>query len=507
MHFALKNAEPGVAACHDHAQLLQILQTHSNDLNENGFNGSSPESDSSALLHCAVSSQSLRCVKSVLKVPEICQSKRNEHGDTALMQAIKCNKDRSSSIVKELIESDLSLFDYPDSDGNYPIHEAIQLNQLSCVKVLIEAFITAGKEPADHLNKAELNAIMMAIEQQNFQIFDYLSNNTKFYGDFAVIFNCYTSPSNISNHNEIDCDKLESLHTRFCGDKILDLTAIDIGISNVLGYENSEGSFRWLANRYVLVESNPNLDLARIYWDALQDKSPHVQKQHYYNFLFLMQPNSSNCKYRHPYNYTDDIVRCINGKWIHGDKKLIDFVLSKYATFLRYLDDFDLSNWLIYFLSAFYQSCELFDKDRLMAFLFELKIHKRKITIYRRAPMETFEWRNIDEVTFNLIIMMPFLKMACADQLNDSQKYRKFIISSNSKIFFGQKYRNEPLSLAEACRFTIRKMAFEDDSKENTIGNLLTISRDLPSKLQNFLLFNETNFNLAAHMNGDLLDQ
>lgn len=489
--------------------IQRLLIEYPENRNESGFYGSYT---AKTILHIAVFSQSVECVRFVLKLPKVSMLMKDSNGDTALLQALKW-RHCPLEIIQELVESEFDFYDHADKNGNYPIHVAIDQNRMDCVKLFIESFIKTGKMPNDHCNSSNLNAILLAAEYRNIDLINYLMENTAFARDFGKLLECYTS---LHHRHQVYYNDLQNLYTNICGEKELELEDFVDSIPNIYHLDNNKEAFGWIADRFIFTDTNPNKEMAVKYWKSLPDELSE-QKDCYLKLFFLMNPKFSvtfaeKCSTIYGLNldyfFLRDVIEWIDEKWF-DEGHMIDFILSKFGEFLASLSDVKFFWSVMYLLTDYFRKYHTMHSTHSMTqFLFKAKCHQRKTMMEYFYKLDAFLSLKCERAKERLSILMPFLPVVSADRLEympiilENMKNTK--ISKNSEKFYGQQYHKEPISLANASRFAIRKMAFDSVPEgENVFKNLLLISKDLPRILKNFLLFNESRADWTAQMMAD----
>lgn len=460
------------------------------------------DKDKNNVLHMAVISPSVKCVKEILKFDGINATAKNMYDETPLTFAI--NNYSSLEIISALVEFNPSLINLKHIYHGYIIHHIIKhdhKNGMEIIKLFNETAKKFNIELEDVDNEKNMNCIFLSISHRKFDILEYLLLNTNF------------NPKHIYN----DRNALETLIGTRCTNGLLTDNILDLLYEKIYGdienftYEIFEKLFKaMMPNRYGLYLWFLN----RFYY-------------HKFNrFVFLLNEiDKSNISER--INNVDIIkmfchsfVQDNFGKILHNnrqvDQALIRFNMSLYDIFLvdRNVFNFIIKHihneriksnkhqYVIDFLDRFFDL--LYENDEHSiddATEFMDKILIQNFNVNRYFNRTGFMDRNF----FKTQSLLPFIAINCADDILNNMLTvsplgtRREILKSTISKYCSQKYQKGLISLSTMCRIVIRKTIFQTDIELENYKKLNKVkSLKLPNEILNYLMYNHTRYNMFA---------
>jgi serine/threonine-protein phosphatase 6 regulatory ankyrin repeat subunit B len=136
------------AAIQGHPKCAQMLCEHGADVNARRLSGATP-------LYCAALHDKLECVQLLLK-HQADPNVEREKGWTPLMSALDKTNSSSAAIVEALLQAGTSLTARNTTGGDTTLHIAVQNDQISAARVLLDAGATPDDErrcKADHVHE------------------------------------------------------------------------------------------------------------------------------------------------------------------------------------------------------------------------------------------------------------------------------------------------------------------------------------------------------------------
>lgn len=455
------------------------------------------------LLHHAVASNSLKCVETVIECANFCPTLRTNEGQTPLFLAVSITT-CPLEIIQKLMDFCPEYYDIPNNESVYPIHKAVLNKRFEAVKILIETMKNKNRRIYDYRDLENENAILLAARVNSIEMIKYFVTNTNFNTKLRNDQNlnvlqiyCLSDDANVDHVDDLN---------------FLQSIAIDGDTDDVSNYFKTAMLFilgeklnglKWFTERFYFVDSNEHQQMAKFFWDLTESFE--------INFSFL------------------SLLCHQNAAKIFQDENLAQFYDLFRRTHLEQLYlIFTYDPAMIRLFGKHYSKTipEYFKMRCLEDIVPALKDivgkepnRDEKILGFMTA-FGVMTWTHLfpecfrlnddaDELFYNLPYLLPLSTMLYANEITDDlttdlpDGYWGFNWNIREfKNLCDQKVCSEPLRLDVLSRIVIRYTVFRNfHFSNNTLANLKAlVSLELPKSVKNFLLFNNTNFDLAAEI-------
>lgn len=481
-------------------------------------------------LHHAVVSNKIECVQILLSIKSLNIRARTFEGYTALLLAVDRNV--SIDIIRLLVETDVHLINIPNNEEVYPMHEAVKKDAIDIVKLFVETMKGKNVPIHDHIDLDEETSLMLAARNKNFEIIDYLLENTPFDCRRISCHNVnaftmtamYKSPLGKEKETIKILERL--LPLTFDYDPKTNLMPPELLYSNSLcwSFDNYE-IIDWFVQKFYLSDTNEEKPLVE---RLLNEFKKHSSDYGFYNILFGMHSNVKDVMLYQP---TEHFIRLMRWRnvYIHFYEMFLqshDLYDSVAAVFLPKFKNVHpkivSKTFFIFFTNvtrfadclphtkAQNPLCQQYDRSVCLEFLSKFNIlincgvdlifQSKSITIYFRNLEPLAQRIFLHEL---LILLMPFSVQDSADDLISSMIVDMVPINDSKDLIVEQIFTdfcirkgNElPSKLANLCRTTIRHCVFESNKNGTNKEKLFKLmSLNYPIKIKNYLLYNYTNY-------------
>lgn len=449
------------------------------------------------LLHHAVRSRSVDCVRAVLSNANLKKSARTYEGHTALFLAI--HMDCSLDLIKTLIEHYPDYINISNNEHVYPIHEAItKPNSMEIVQVLVETAKEQDVRLIDHVDWDGDNSILLAARANKLDLLRYLVENT---------------PFDVKHENDVGINAFSAicLSETDAPEKTLDFLYplmygdVDEEIKNLLLPMflsiNRGQCIDWFVRKIYLRDSN---DLKPLVARVLgMMASGELDNRGYYIIMLLhshLRGNESEILQLKP-SLPLLITFCFEVLFImfRKDKDLFHPIaeyFNRHFHFPPYVDsDAIVTNFRM--LVDAYE--ERLNPGELVEFLSKMNIQQlQDCLVFERILF--YPTVILCDV---LGVLMPFIALPSADDLLKKMRpVEAWKQSSELDLiaqFCGQPFHTTPLPLTSICRIMVRATVFDANKNLSMDGKLEKLKTfDLPNEIRNFLFYNYTRFDLVG---------
>lgn len=446
-------------------------------------------------LHHAVASNSYDCVQLLLSSGLIDTRWKSFEGQTCLFIAV--DRGISQAIIAALLKADVELFNQPNNENVYPLHKAVQKNNLETVQTMINTLNELKVTFPDQIDWDNENPLFLAARAKNVQMVEYLlsteRHDPKYLNDAglnAVTVTLLPCEEHLENEDEkrFEIFKQLILLTYDSTDESY-MQQMMLPISFTCLFKHRE-VFQWLIEKCYLTEMNEHRDVVQKALDSLQlvdfDYQMLIISLHSKISSFLVCPSDqlknnilySNIftdfhnLYKHDRDLFTQIVTIMKSKI---DPEYLKYVMMKFVP----TEAMSGTQMLEDFIDMFeiIQIGDLLQIQNLLLF----------------TPSNTY----LNNV---LLLLMPFSTVSSADfYLEECIHYNIF---SNCNIYeeddgiarfcVNGNFRGR-CDLKSLCRAVIRSKIFQSNGQVNEQLQKIR-SMNLPIQIKNFLLYNYTRY-------------
>lgn len=513
-----RHAEPEslleIAARGDHTLLKQKLLNLPDSENLNDL----VDEKGQHLLHLSVESESLECVRTVLRFADYNKCAKRHNGNTALSDAIQicCEID----IIKSLVEYLPELINIK-GECFYPINDAIYSTEdLNVLKLIVETAKKNNILLSDYIEMNELNSLHQTVRFARLDALQYLIENTSFdvRKKNSLDQNAFQMAVEIEQQIHILYPFTQDerrIEIPLFLDYLYPLTYGDINclpielVGSILvileDNEDDEEIFEWFVENIYLHECNE--------FKSTVSKLKTLANAHEINvnkLIFHLHSSFRGCMPRIVHKNSLRTTMFIN--------------LSYNILFIIFMLDKNLFHEIqreILMWNDLYRESEDYNEITFSSLLLWERICEKEchndftIEYFNEINLEKFNvtkcLRNFtnDNDFFVLVpCMMPFIAQPSADVFIDQFLERVNVQEAFNTNFHlienycGHSYNKEPMTLQVICRINIRQRVFESNrhlSNDEKLNKLKTL--DLPVIVKNFLFYNYSRYNLFAKSN------
>lgn len=412
------------------------------------------DDENNNLLHNAVKSESIECVRTVLKIENIDVRAKNNSHETPFDLAIKlnCSREINELLVSAIVPYEFT-YNHQHSNENGEnsdcegIFLAIEENSLELLKYIVENTKHDGKLMHDGRN-----LLIYVIQNMDFdvsyEIFDYL---------FAIIYG--------ENYDLIDLDFFNVFLDRF------------------EEYSN-EYVAMWFLEKCYFNDRNKLKSIVNELRDKMYERIENI------NYIILYLHSDFMGKMTDAMSKYSDLGFYLN----HCYGSLLSIYLIDKIYFVKIFKYFK-NMWrngqnqfdtILYFIEWYVDERTASDND-LIEFFYKINLQNSNI-------LKFFE-RYYSSDDFYIRIVMPFTAVTCADDVIKKESLRKDF--SSVAQYFDRSYHDKPMTLSQLCRIVVRRTIFERNTHCSNAEKFIKLSElELPLTLKNFLFFNYSNFRM-----------
>lgn len=483
-------------------------------------------------LHHAVVSNSLDCVRALLSVKGFHSGTITFEGCSALFLGIK--RKVSAEVIQLLVDKCPKLINLPNNEDVYPIHVAVEHDQLDAVKVLIETLKRKNMPIIDHMDLDRETSLMLAARNKNLEVITYLLQNTD--------FDCKC----VSAHN-LNAFTITAMYKDPMGNEDDTVAILELLLPLTYDYDASlqimppemlfPVSFSWCFQNYEIVDwfvekfylCDGNLERPLV--QRLLDEFKNDPMDYgFYNILFALNSNISNAILDVP---VDDAVKILLWSKVYshfyeifiGNRHLFEAIIP---VFLPKFQKVQPKVVRATFFTFFVGFVKFFDdnvtpvrkvpdydynQSTCLEFLHRFPIHTNIDikTILKSDSMMTYFTTLPEEVKNKFLnelfaLLLPFSTDlyeddVVAEVLDTIPEYvvnrhgRPRVLGDTMRVTIANFLRNrrKPNKLFDLCRATVRQCVFnQGGSSQEKLNRLMLL--DVPPKIKNLLRFNETSF-------------
>lgn len=441
------------------------------------------------LLHAAVESNSVPCVKIVLELKAFNIFGKNIKGDTPLHHAIR--KDCSKEIIELLLRNCSIFLKLKNFRGDWPIHLAILKNRQNIIYSIYKKDTELVNQICFPFNDEYLERIIEhTVYVKNLQLLVFFVTEMQ--------IEEYFHTNSLSDAIELFISSLTDKMDQIEENYILESKLLSIFSRNI-----AWNNFEWLWRRVYFHQTNKyqliSIEIYELDIDIYLKRNlicmlhsvfnnnmsnvTQIQINAFYYALFIL--------YSINHRLYKQIYKIVNAMWGQTDRT----ILSIHEVFDLMFENriHEQQNFFTNFM-GFLHNIEA-QKSDLMSFFQDFShfsYSKLSIAVFTYLPFMTVDCGDKFILDFLSNDFFPELKLALVKRLLNEERH------VHMKDLLGQTFQLQPIKLSSICRIQIRRSVFGANPRATNDEKLKKLkSLPLPKCLLNFLLFNYTSYDLC----------